>query len=855
MRIDESRAHDLSHVPHASRFVKVFGLDSQYFAPIIGYDDVISERMTIHRIDRIGGIFIHDSKKVNCKEIALKSLVLACRTMNKEEEILTNTDTPIIKDEAPLFEVDQYVQTVMTSGQALISRVLDEGDRLHDQVVDLEKISKGNEIGQEVRRSFLLGQQTKILALLHRDIMFELQKASVLSMENEVSTEQLDRLIQESTETLDAATTDYENVLSANKYHLKDAQAMVKQDHPWPIYREQLQTVHDQMNELIDNRSTLESISISVEGVKKAIKEGLEQMSTRLVHVANQAQKIEEQDDKASIDDFIDLLNNINLDLEQSGAIANVHLAIAGAIEEAPLTCIPKVGVAHGMLVEEELSCKYKLEQWYEIEVLPLLEDGFQQADTMTYNFRLAIINITNRLELLLNKNNGFTIEEHLQPLHRFIESIPEFKSTIESRITEIEKKIESNLSLVPLFNDEEVFLALGIQGSINRFKKEQNLIFGKINYYWSSLKDKYFSIKSTVQEESKLGDVEKVIRYIQSAGVDSRNTHYNNFFNAKVTLVEAFWIERKLEQKRVLQVIQSWNAGYHGAVAFYGDRYTGKSSFGDWLSQTHFRGKTYSLVPNKTVMIYNKKVQLTDDLLESINLFIERVQYARPLIWIDDIEQWFDDLHRPDEVMIGLADLINAYSKKVFFAVSMGSWTYKRLNRFLDLEHTFQSTIDLAPFTNDMLKEAILLRHGASHKSLVTTDSHELSKMEFDRHVRNINRLAEGNVGHALQLWVNSIAYKDDQYVELGEELKYSLPDIITSDNGIVLVSLLVHRKMTESALAELLGPAYHDRYKLEVARLVGSGVVRRSFNDTLSINDKVVPPITKALRKNRFI
>ncbi len=771
----------------------------------------------------------------------------------KEEHIPSITlDTIDFQSIATTRDLKQYV---LAGGAKIISEALITGAKLYEQVAEMDKLVKNDPLESNLLQSHIIGQQSKRIALLYRDILFEIQKAELLVMEGAVSEDQLSDLVHKSKIALTQANDVYDNTLSDEGMRSWDASLLVKQDHPWPIYQAQLTEIQGHLIALSDNEAILTNLSAKVKTVKETIAARLSEIKQRFDDLQSQAENILRSTDHTDIGIVIDLLNSTNQSLDQSGMITEAHSLIEKAIMDAPINIVPKVNIQGGVLIEEDLSPQYQLEQWYEVEILPLIEDAYQQIDTMTYNFRLSLINIINRLELLHNKATEFNFEDHLQPLHRFMDSVPSFREAIDLSVNEISEKINANLSLHPLLSEGAPFLSMGFQGSINRFKKEQNLLLERLGYFWGMLKDKYFSIKSTVQEESKLGDVVKVIRYIQGASSDRKNVHYNNFFNAKVTMVEAFWMGRDIEQKRIAQVIQSWNDGYHGAILFYGDRYAGKSSLGDWMSQQYFRGKTYELQPGQSIMISNTKVDLTDDLIESIRSFIDRVQYAKPMIWIDDLELWFDDEHLSNEVTASLAALINEYGKKVFFAVSIGSWMYQRLNRFIDLDHTFQSTIEMSPFTKEVLKEAILLRHGASHKTLIGSDGQELSKIEFDRYITKIARQSEGNIGHALQLWVNSIEYKDDQHVEIGEALKYKFPDIITSDNGIVLSSLLIYRKMSEQDLKNLLGPSYEERYEGEITRLIGYGVIRKSYNGLLSINDKVVPAVTEALRKNRFI
>ncbi|MBT8219968.1 MAG: hypothetical protein KJP00_09085 [Bacteroidia bacterium] len=750
--------------------------------------------------------------------------------------------------------LDELRLKVRAFAEQSIERSIKYGDTLYEQIKELDKVKPEDEHAQIFIQSHRVGSLNKQFVILLRDIYFELYKTKALEIEGELESTVVANLINETKRIIGEAIDDLENSRSIQS-SAQEVRLLLKQDHPWPEYRIQIVGLSEHFVLVDKSHEIVTKLGKTLADSKLRILAGLVALKDAHHHLIDSALSVQKLTEGHDAEQIIEQINVIKNDLEISKFEGMIHHPIEAIIQTAQPKVSPVVATEGGMLIEKDLTPQYSLEQWYDIEILPLFEEAIILLDGLLYGLRLGLINISNSLDHQTRRKVEFDLDQQFQPLEIFRKSSDEVQTELDRIEYEIQTKTESNLSLRQLFNRDGDFLSLGFQSAIEKFSKEQNLILERIINGWQWLKNKYNAIRTTVAEESQLSKTEKVVRYVDQISIDRLNVNYNNFFSTKVSMIEAFWIQRELEEKRIHQVVQSWSRGYLGTILIHGDRFSGKSSMGEWVNQKYFRGKNYSIKPNSKLTISNSTIELGNDLDTAIRLFIDRVQYARPVIWIDDLEMWTSPDQRIYSVVKKLLQIIDEYSSKVFFMVSMSTWIFNKLVYYSGIDQSFQACIGLSDFTKSQIRDAIILRHGASQKNLVRRDGMEVNKALFDKMTSQVYKESDGNIGQALQLWLTMTSYKDDDFVLIHQVTRYGFPNIIEADNGILLTTLLLYRELSEEDLQKMFGPAYDLKYKIIVNQLVGLGVIRRKFNSKLSINPRVVTEISRLLMDTKFI
>ena len=125
-----------------------------------------------------------------------------------------------------------------------------------------------------------------------------------------------------------------------------------------------------------------------------------------------------------------------------------------------------------------------------------------------------------------------------------------------------------------------------------------------------------------------------------------------------------------------------------------------------------------------------------------------------QPLVWLDDLELWTDANVSYAENVRQLRNYIDRYSNRIFFMVATSNWQRARLAKSFALNDFFQAEINLDRMPLEEIQRAILIRHGATHKTLVDQAGEKTSPQDFTRMTKRIHTATEGNIGDALNRW-----------------------------------------------------------------------------------------------------
>ena len=241
---------------------------------------------------------------------------------------------------------------------------------------------------------------------------------------------------------------------------------------------------------------------------------------------------------------------------------------------------------------------------------------------------------------------------------------------------------------------------------------------------------------------------------------------------------------------------------------------------------------------------------------LEPVLAFIKKnAPKQPPLIWIDDMELWWDrDLPLSQNVRT-LRKFIDGNANRLFFLVSMSNWLNTHLNLFHETSKVFQAEINVDSMSLSEIREAIMIRHGATHKKLVNKDGEALSRHEFRKMIDKIYKISEGNIGEALNRWSCATKWIDDERVQHKGGLNYGLPDFLSPDSSILLSAIMMERRTNEYRLRRLFGPAFTDKYSPILRRLLGTGVLRRQLDGWLEINETLVNELGHLLEDKGYL
>ena len=700
---------------------------------------------------------------------------------------------------------------------------------------------------------FEWAEQAKNFLLLWRDILFEGQKAELLRQDKKVDTGALADLKARSLETIQAASASLKNfppkkldeIRTGRKGEKKQVEDWKLQTDPWPKYREQIGQLAGQCGELKRRHEQLARDSATMRDIRSLANETVlfcEAEINSFKETAGQADAFVEAN-HSEPETVANYLEDFEGDFKiRSYASSFTHVLDEKLNELSEKIQVP-VSIDGGLVRQREIALRRQTRQWLESEILPILYEVWELTERTGNSLKMSLVNIRNRT-IILSKNESEVMLENIdlcQPIHAFLKNTAEdekdfweLKSLVSSRLNEC-------FELSATFRPPE-FLPVPLHSAIEQMRLDQNPVLVKIRDWAQGLGGRLKQAKSDAVRENALSISEKIVRFIQSRSPDVDNSHYGNIFLTKGYIGESFVVGREDELAHVRKIVNNWRLGFRGAVILSGCRFSGKSLFGELVAGRHFIGHTVRLSPNSNLQVGSRQMTTTTDLGEALRFIEKNSLGERQLIWLDDLELWSDAKLPLSQNVRRLCQAIDRLSDRLFFLVAMSNWAFEHLNRFHELNRVFQAEVNLDKMDAAEVRQAILIRHSAAHRSLVDEEGEEVSPQQFQRMCERIFRSAHGNIGDSLAQWSAATRRMDDERVIHRPGPGHPLPAFLHPDSRILLRTLILGKRSNEYTLRRTFGPAFKDKYAGILQRLLRTGLLTRQMDGQLEVNEVAV-------------
>lgn len=718
--------------------------------------------------------------------------------------------------------------------------------------------------------NYLWASQAKSYMILWRNVLFEIQKGIMLYTDGAVTAESLNKLDQDSKKTLQDAADElvgyYTKALDAAQNETagthRSVAAWKLQKNPWPVYSEHMEEVTRQCKTLQENFSVLSTAADAFRQIRQL-------SDTLIADGHSEIDRIETIGQKALaiISDYSGQPGKIAAaieDLENLIELKNFLHHYTNRLEELLETLPEKnntiLGTRLGYLLAADVLIKKRSRHWIESEIMPLIYEIWELTEGSVNGMKMALINIRNRATLMTAEagganNTDVPPSDLSHPVRSFSTNLQKTKSEISLLEHLVKKRLEHSFLLSGIYVDGGEFLPVPLQSTIQQFSLGQNqwLQRGK---KWINKRTKFFrDIRQTVEQEESLSTAEKIVRFINDREGEKTNTHYANIFITKGYIGESFAVGRRDELAHFGQLVENWRKGFRGSVSLTGKRFSGKSLFGELAVNRYFEGNKIRLAPNEIIRVEGRKMETSYDLAEALNFIRKNTLGDKVLVWIDDLELWWEPGIPLAQNVRSLIRFMNDHAYHIFFMISMSNWLKAHLDTFLNFNKLFQAEINLDRISAEEVRQAILIRHGATHKTLVNEDLDPLSAKAFKKITDSVYRTAKGNIGDSLSRWSGATFQVDEDRVVNRFVARYSLPDFITAETGLLLSTIMLQKRTNEYRLRKLLGPAFQERYAGLVQRLVNMGVLKRQPDDWLEVNDLLVNETGRLLGMHGYL
>lgn len=751
-----------------------------------------------------------------------------------------------------------------------IARLLSEAGEKCYQLLE----SKGP-ISSLQRRNCLLmthhwSERAKSFLLLWRDVVFEQQKADILKLDQEVSEKNIFDLHSQSEEALRTAALSIRSKViesvnggSSEKQLQEYNFQLEKQHNPWPIYREQFQQLAEQCPKILEAHQHLQQASGSIDQIRQQLMDLMAEFQEeieRLFQLSEQARRFVEDQISDRPGRIIPQLESMEEQFLVHDHLMAFTLAKDDQLSELGTKAMVPIDSRNGTVYYRDVNFKRQVDLWLDAEILPLLSEIEEWIDQLSERARMSLLNIRNRVTLLMSdqtdsKNINGNDEGISQPLLNFQKMVQLEKENVGEMVEQIQSRIEDQFRVSSLYQLDKDFLSIPLQSTINQFKLNQNALLTRGRNWINRQLTKVRELISSVETEERLSISEKVVRYIQHRTADDDNQQYSGLFLTRGYIGESFWVGRQLELARMEKMVEQWKKGFRGAVLLSGQRFAGKTLFGELIANRYFPDATVALRPNEEIELAGRRFVTGVNLEEAMGFVLKYRMRSQSLIWIDDLSLWSSRDQPLGENIRYLCKTIDDYSSKVFFLVSISNWLKYHLDLIYGIDKIFQAEINLDQMRLEDIQQAILIRHGATHKALVNEEREVIGPQSFRRIVRRIYKEAGGNIGEALLYWSHITHRLDDEQVCYQQRPIPHLPEFIHPDNAILLTTLMMEKQTNDYELRKLFGPSFRRKYGGVLQRMVNLGLLERHSNGVLEINPLVANEVGRQLHQKRYL
>ncbi len=718
--------------------------------------------------------------------------------------------------------------------------------------------------------SYLWMEEAKNYMILWRNVLLQQQKGKIMELDEQVRKEALIELGNQSKAVLRKAGEELKgyypqeyNRLTSGSVGGKQLQKWSFQNNPWDIYEDQIKQLATQCREAEVQQNGLQNTTLGFKSIQQLIKETIQSCQNEL-HQLRELSATTIQYINENVEEKPGLVATRLEDLEEEVKLPNHLKTFSASLKEKIDDLAAKMRVPidtnSGMVQFKEANFKKNAQSWLDSEVVPVLYEIWELTEGAEQSMKMSLVNIRNRAVLLANEKKEGKVKQvekeyYGQPLEAMIKKVDDWSSEIDNLEKTIQDRLDTDFRLSAVYDAEKAFLPVSLQSTLNQFSISQNKIVkqarSQLNRPTSFIK----RFRDTVNEEEALTPSEKIVRTLQDRSVEAANHQYTSIFQTKGYIGESFWVGREQELQRMDNLIDQWRLGFRGSAVVVGERLSGKSLFGDIIANKYFTKKTIRLVPNSNLNTEGRKWTTTCDLKQALDFLKKNAIGSGALVWIDDLELWQDANISLGTNIRNLVEHIDSHGTQLFYMVSMTKWLYAHLQKTHQVEQSFQAVIALDKMSLEEIQQAILIRHGATHKILVNADGEEIPTDSFGKVSAHVCRAAQRNIGDALNRWAGSIHRVNEDQVIYESQSDFPLPDFLSPNAALLLATIFKEKRTNEYRLRRLFGVPFRDKFSAVLQRLLSMGILKRSLDGMLEINELIANDLGRLLERKKYL
>lgn len=783
-------------------------------------------------------------------------------------------------------EVAAFAATLVERSEHIVKAVIDLGNSA-EKYLQKHPREESDDILLAYVVLFESMYEAKRFLLLWRDSIFNLHNARIKESEGLVPEGSCQILVRSTHQTLlDSARqllqspkTKLEGLQEDRRIRKKSVRQWQLQKNPLAVYTEQFQVIPEQCERIQQEHLDLYPLAHHFNRIRSYLLRITQdcfdqcQSVASTVEEANQVcRDLLEKDPEKNLGKVAAKLEDFETDLGAGVKLPKLEDELSALLAQLPEKMQVPIGIDQGMVLMQEFPFHRKARLWLDSEILPLIFQIQHNAEQVRNESRMTLLNLRN-WSLLLSREqrsgNGRPVHpEEFSQLPNDLRTRLDITSanTLELRDT-IQERLASDFRLSAIYRTQKEFLPSATASStlaqlrgtenslVNRSGRFLSTQFQQASAFSRLQVRRIRGFLDSVEKEETLSNSEKIVRFLEERRSDPSNGQYESIFRAQGFISTSFIVGRTEEMAHVGRVLESWEKGFRGSLLLTGKRFAGKTLFGERIAEKHFEHHTVRLQPNSTFTVQGRKYETTYDLSHALELIRKYTLNYRTLVWIDDLEHWWDPEFSYFRNARAVKHFLEHQSNQTFLMISMGNTLRPRLGKLVDWDGLFQAHVNLDKMHANEIHQAIEIRHNATHQRLVDHLGNPVPPKEFKKITRAIYQASGGNIGEALAEWAYSTQRQGENSVENRFRYGHPLPDFLDEDLSILLASIMMQRRTNEFRLRQFFGPAFNSRYSLLVRRMLNVGVLSRGSDDWLEINPILANELGQLLQRDAYL
>jgi hypothetical protein len=307
--------------------------------------------------------------------------------------------------------------------------------------------------------------------------------------------------------------------------------------------------------------------------------------------------------------------------------------------------------------------------------------------------------------------------------------------------------------------------------------------------------------------------NIEQVSNFINSLQINSFANKVLPFYYKKLFtgshIANSNTTNRDKELLTAHNAINRIDSGISGAIIVLGESLTGKTFFTESLSKSLNEVEEYQINPpkkqNYDINDLHQAFQKTFNKSGTTDAIIGQLKTKSVFIF-NDLERWWIKGENGSIVINYLAKMIKKHGNKHYFLLNCNIHSYHVIRKTSQLEKQILSSILMSPFNKFEIKEIILNRHKIAGAKIWFENEIVGETKRTEALFTEIHHKSKGNIGIALNIWINSIAMDTDDNLFISKPKEITFPNIQDANWKLVLYQFLLHNKLETEQLQKTL-------------------------------------------------